>query len=79
MLFFADGPVESSCTHCEFEKKKKNDLSLVADFPRLVGFPPFWHRKQLVMLRSIMEGKYEFVSPEWDDISDSAKDMVCGQ
>lgn len=42
----------------------------------LVGFPPFWHRKQLVMLRSIMEGKYEFVSPEWDDISDSAKDMV---
>ena len=43
---------------------------------RLVGFPPFWHRKQLVMLRNIMEGKYEFVSPEWDDISDSAKDLV---
>lgn len=44
---------------------------------RLVGFPPFWHRKQLVMLRNIMEGKYEFVSPEWDDISNSAKDLVC--
>ena len=43
---------------------------------RLAGFPPFWHRKQLVMLRSIMEGKYEFVSPEWDEISDQAKDMV---
>ena len=28
------------------------------------------------MLRNIMEGKYEFVSPEWDDISDSAKDLV---
>ena len=42
----------------------------------LVGFPPFWHRKQLVMLRNIMEGKYEFVSPEWDGISDNAKDMV---
>ena len=43
---------------------------------RLVGFPPFWHRKQLVLLRNIMEGKYQFVSPEWDDISDSAKDLV---
>lgn len=42
----------------------------------LVGFPPFWHRKQLLMLRSIMEGRYEFVSPEWDDISDQAKDMI---
>ena len=30
------------------------------------------------MLRNIMEGKYEFVSPEWDDISDNAKDMVSG-
>ena len=43
---------------------------------RLAGFPPFWHRKQLVLLRNIMEGRYEFVSPEWDDISDSAKDLV---
>ena len=23
-----------------------------------------------------MDGKYEFVSPEWDIISDSAKDLV---
>lgn len=23
-----------------------------------------------------MDGKYEFVSPEWDSISDSAKDLV---
>lgn len=30
------------------------------------------------MLRSIMEGRYEFVSPEWDEISDKAKDMVRG-
>ena len=29
-----------------------------------------------MMLRSIMEGQYEFVSPEWDDISDTAKDLV---
>jgi len=29
------------------------------------------------MLRSIMEGRYEFVSPEWDEISDHAKHLVC--
>lgn len=43
----------------------------------LVGFPPFWHRKQMIMLRNIMEGKYEFCSPEWDDITEEAKDLVC--
>jgi len=35
----------------------------------LVGCPPFWHRKQMVMLRNIMEGRYSFTSPEWDDIT----------
>ena len=49
---------------------------LHANHYRLAGFPPFWHRKQLVMLRNIMDGKYEFVSPEWDVISDAAKDLV---
>lgn len=38
-------------------------------FTLLVGCPPFWHRKQMVMLRNIMEGKYSFTSPEWADIS----------
>lgn len=42
----------------------------------LVGFPPFWHRKQMIMLRNIMEGKYEFCSPEWDDITEEAKDLI---
>lgn len=42
----------------------------------LVGCPPFWHRKQIVMLRNIMEGKYSFDSPEWADISVEAKDLI---
>ncbi|CAG0888469.1 unnamed protein product [Darwinula stevensoni] len=42
----------------------------------LVGCPPFWHRKQMIMLRNIMEGKYSFTSPEWDDITDSPKDLI---
>ncbi|XP_022186360.1 phosphorylase b kinase gamma catalytic chain, skeletal muscle/heart isoform isoform X2 [Nilaparvata lugens] len=42
----------------------------------LVGCPPFWHRKQMVMLRNIMEGKYSFTSPEWADISEEPKDLI---
>ncbi|KAI4455029.1 ovarian-specific serine/threonine-protein kinase lok-related [Holotrichia oblita] len=42
----------------------------------LVGCPPFWHRKQMIMLRSIMEGKYSFTSPEWADISEPPKDLI---
>lgn len=40
---------------------------------RLIGCPPFWHRKQMIMLRNIMEGKYSFNSPEWQDISGKNK------
>jgi len=43
---------------------------------RLAGSPPFWHRKQMIMLRMIMEGKYTFPSPEWDDIGETARDLV---
>ncbi|XP_066144224.1 phosphorylase b kinase gamma catalytic chain, skeletal muscle/heart isoform isoform X2 [Euwallacea fornicatus] len=42
----------------------------------LVGCPPFWHRKQMVMLRNIMEGKYSFSSPEWTDISEDPKALI---
>lgn len=42
----------------------------------LIGCPPFWHRKQMIMLRNIMEGRYTFTSPEWDDITDAPKDLI---
>jgi len=42
----------------------------------LVGCPPFWHRKQMIMLRNIMEGKYSFNSPEWESITESPKDLI---
>lgn len=45
-------------------------------FTLLVGCPPFWHRKQMVMLRNIMEGKYSFTSPEWADISGKCKSRL---
>ena len=42
----------------------------------LAGSPPFWHRKQMLMLRMILGGKYDFSSPEWEDRSDTVKDLV---
>lgn len=45
-------------------------------FTLLAGSPPFWHRKQLLMLRMIMEGRYQLSSPEWDDRSDTVKDLI---
>ncbi|XP_057365727.1 phosphorylase b kinase gamma catalytic chain, skeletal muscle/heart isoform-like isoform X2 [Daphnia carinata] len=45
-------------------------------FTLLIGCPPFWHRKQMIMLRNIMEGRYSFTSPEWDDITDAPKDLI---
>ncbi|XP_060568678.1 phosphorylase b kinase gamma catalytic chain, skeletal muscle/heart isoform-like isoform X1 [Ruditapes philippinarum] len=42
----------------------------------LCGAPPFWHRKQMQMLRMIMQGNYKFGSPEWDDVSQSPKDLI---
>ncbi|KAK2912552.1 hypothetical protein Q8A73_006665 [Channa argus] len=42
----------------------------------LAGSPPFWHRKQMLMLRMILAGTYDFSSPEWDDQSDTVKDLI---
>lgn len=42
----------------------------------LAGSPPFWHRKQILMLRMILAGTYDFSSPEWEDRSDTVKDLV---
>ncbi|MGH0179362.1 UNVERIFIED_CONTAM: hypothetical protein FKN15_001461 [Acipenser sinensis] len=44
-------------------------------FTLLAGSPPFWHRKQMLMLRMIMEGRYSLDTPEWDDRSDNVKDL----
>ncbi|XP_008307444.1 phosphorylase b kinase gamma catalytic chain, skeletal muscle/heart isoform isoform X2 [Cynoglossus semilaevis] len=42
----------------------------------LAGSPPFWHRKQMLMLRMILAGTYDFSSAEWDDRSDTVKDLI---
>ncbi|KAM4606831.1 phosphorylase b kinase gamma catalytic chain, liver/testis isoform [Discoglossus pictus] len=48
----------------------------VIAFTLLAGSPPFWHRRQMLMLRMIMDGRFQFSSPEWDDRSDTVKDLI---
>eukprot|EP00095_Tigriopus_kingsejongensis_P008751 snap_masked-scaffold92_size382268-processed-gene-1.10 protein:Tk08751 transcript:snap_masked-scaffold92_size382268-processed-gene-1.10-mRNA-1 annotation:"phosphorylase b kinase gamma catalytic skeletal muscle isoform" len=42
----------------------------------LCGCPPFWHRRQIVMIRQICEGRYTFSSPEWDNITEETRDLI---
>ncbi|KJH48807.1 hypothetical protein DICVIV_05060 [Dictyocaulus viviparus] len=41
----------------------------------LAGYAPFYHRKQLFMMRMIQEGKYEFRAEPWSTVTQEAKDM----
>lgn len=42
----------------------------------LTGSSPFYHRRELVMLRSIMEGRYSIDGPDWKGISILAKKFI---
>ena len=42
----------------------------------LCGFPPFSHKDDGELLKLSREGKYQYPSPYWDHISESAKDLI---
>eukprot|EP00118_Oscarella_pearsei_P000489 m.5076 g.5076 ORF g.5076 m.5076 type:complete len:498 (+) comp12042_c0_seq2:60-1553(+) len=42
----------------------------------LVGYPPFWARDRSVLFEQIKEAQYIFNSPDWDNVSASAKSLV---
>lgn len=42
----------------------------------LVGFPPFFHEDIATLTQKVAKGEYTFLSPWWDDISASAKDLI---
>ncbi len=48
----------------------------------LCGYPPFYDENDANLFAQILKGEFEFDSPYWDDISDSAKEfirqMICG-
>ncbi|XP_036447557.1 calcium/calmodulin-dependent protein kinase type 1G-like [Colossoma macropomum] len=42
----------------------------------LCGYPPFYEESESLLFSKIKKAEYEFDSPFWDDISESAKDFV---
>jgi len=41
------------------------------------GYPPFYGDSDNQIFGSVKAGKFDFPSPEWDTISDEAKDFIC--
>jgi serine/threonine protein kinase len=42
----------------------------------LCGFPPFYDESIEVLTEKVAKGQYTFLSPWWDEISQSAKDLI---
>ncbi len=42
----------------------------------LCGFPPFYDENNAALFAQIKAGRYDFPSPYWDGISESAKDLI---
>ncbi|KAG9332704.1 hypothetical protein JZ751_014803, partial [Albula glossodonta] len=48
----------------------------VISYILLCGYPPFYDENDTQLYKQIVKAEYEFDSPYWDDISDSAKDFI---
>jgi len=42
----------------------------------LCGFPPFYHESNSKLFELIQKADYSFPSPYWDEVSDTAKDLI---
>ena len=40
------------------------------------GTPPFWHHRQLNMIRLIMRGNYSMEGPTWQTVTSETKDLI---
>ncbi|CAO3647880.1 unnamed protein product [Cunninghamella echinulata] len=45
-------------------------------YTMLCGFPPFFDEDISDLTQKVAKGQYEFLSPWWDVVSDSAKDLI---
>lgn len=48
----------------------------VISYILLCGYPPFYDESDANLFAQILKGEFEFDSPYWDDISESAKDFI---
>lgn len=42
----------------------------------LCGYPPFYGENNQEILQMVQTGRFEFDGEEWDDIDNSAKDLI---
>ncbi|XP_050313945.1 calcium/calmodulin-dependent protein kinase type 1-like [Anthonomus grandis grandis] len=50
----------------------------VISYILLCGYPPFYDENDANLFAQILKGEYEFHSPYWDDISESAMNFITG-
>ncbi|KAJ3307017.1 hypothetical protein HDV03_003344 [Kappamyces sp. JEL0829] len=50
----------------------------VITYVLLCGYPPFFDQNDTVTLQLILAAKFEFLSPDWDDYTEKAKDFISG-
>merc|ERR1712003_508682 len=43
----------------------------------LCGYPPFYGDTNKEILKSVRKGEFDFPSPDWDTISEDAKNFIC--
>lgn len=48
----------------------------IITFILLCGYPPFYDDNDTRLFKLIMKGHFEFQSPYWDDVGESAKDLI---
>ena len=48
----------------------------VISYILLCGYPPFYGDNNTEIFKSVRAGNFSYPSPEWDDISDKAKDFI---
>lgn len=53
------------------------DSEYLSDILRLVGFSPWDEESNVPVATQIRKAAYDFPDPEWEFVSDEAKDFIC--
>ncbi|MFH4980756.1 hypothetical protein AB6A40_007465 [Gnathostoma spinigerum] len=82
-LFGTPGYLAPETLHCQMYEDAEgygvevDEWALgVIMYTLLAGYAPFYHRRQLIMLRMIQEARYEFRAEQWATITSDAKDLI---